>query len=97
MNVHFDNELETLASSSSWASIHVKDFRKAFVDPAVASYRGRIVTTTGDGMLVEFASAGIVRPSILAVRRFTVKRKVVGCSTGISAGLPPLAAQLTLP
>src|SRR3982074_2467821 len=31
--------------------------RKALVDPAIASHRGRIVKTTGDGMLVEFASA----------------------------------------
>jgi class 3 adenylate cyclase len=27
------------------------------VVPAIASHRGRIVKTTGDGMLVEFASA----------------------------------------
>ena len=31
--------------------------RKSLVDPATASHRGRIVKTTGDGMLVEFASA----------------------------------------
>ena len=30
--------------------------RKALVDPKIAEYRGRIVKTTGDGMLVEFAS-----------------------------------------
>src|SRR5215217_950674 len=35
----------------------LKAARKAFVDPAIASHRGRIVKTTGDGMLVEFASA----------------------------------------
>ena len=35
----------------------LKAARKAFVDPAIASYRGRVVKTTGDGMLVEFASA----------------------------------------
>lgn len=35
----------------------LKTARKAIVDPAMASYRGRIVKTTGDGMLVEFASA----------------------------------------
>src|SRR5258708_31073891 len=35
----------------------LKAVRKAFVDPAIASHRGRIVKTTGDGMLVEFASA----------------------------------------
>ena len=35
----------------------LKAIRKAIVDPAIASHRGRIVKTTGDGMLVEFASA----------------------------------------
>jgi adenylate cyclase len=35
----------------------LKAARKALVDPAIASHRGRIVKTTGDGMLVEFASA----------------------------------------
>ena len=35
----------------------LKAARKAIVDPAIASHRGRIVKTTGDGMLVEFASA----------------------------------------
>ncbi len=32
---------------------HLKDV----VDPAFVSHRGRIVKTTGDGLLVEFASA----------------------------------------
>jgi class 3 adenylate cyclase/TolB-like protein len=35
----------------------LKGHRKAIVDPAIANHRGRIVKTTGDGMLVEFASA----------------------------------------
>jgi adenylate cyclase len=35
----------------------LKAVRKALVDPAIDSHRGRIVKTTGDGMLVEFASA----------------------------------------
>src|SRR6202795_927370 len=35
----------------------LKSFRKALVDPAITTHRGRIVKTTGDGMLVEFASA----------------------------------------
>src|ERR1700730_17891860 len=43
------NEERTLAN--------LKSFRKALVDPAIAAHRGRIVKTTGDGMLVEFASA----------------------------------------
>jgi len=35
----------------------LKSFRKSLVDPAIAEHGGRIVKTTGDGMLVEFASA----------------------------------------
>src|SRR3954469_12115427 len=35
----------------------LKSFRKTLVDPAIAEHGGRIVKTTGDGMLAEFASA----------------------------------------
>jgi TolB-like protein/class 3 adenylate cyclase/Tfp pilus assembly protein PilF len=35
----------------------LKALRGKMVDPAIAAHRGRIVKTTGDGMLVEFASA----------------------------------------
>src|SRR6478735_7038539 len=35
----------------------LKAFRKTLVDPTIAKHRGRIVKTTGDGMLIEFASA----------------------------------------
>ena len=35
----------------------LKALRKTLVDPSIASHRGRIVKTTGDGMLVEFVSA----------------------------------------
>ncbi|MGC2025627.1 adenylate/guanylate cyclase domain-containing protein, partial [Bradyrhizobium sp.] len=35
----------------------LKAHRRAIVDPAIDAHKGRIVKTTGDGMLVEFASA----------------------------------------
>jgi adenylate cyclase len=35
----------------------LKARRREIVDPAIAAHHGRIVKTTGDGMLVEFASA----------------------------------------
>jgi adenylate cyclase len=35
----------------------LKAHRREVVDPAIADHKGRIVKTTGDGMLVEFASA----------------------------------------
>jgi adenylate cyclase len=34
----------------------LKSLRKTFVDPTIAAHRGHIVKTTGDGVLVEFAS-----------------------------------------
>jgi len=34
----------------------LKAVRKSLVDPTIAKHHGRIVKTTGDGMLVEFAS-----------------------------------------
>jgi len=36
---------------------NLKVLRKAVVDPKFVEHRGRIVKTTGDGLLVEFASA----------------------------------------
>ena len=47
----------------------LKAFRKSLVDPTIASYRGRIVKTTGDGMLVEFASAVDAVRSAFEVQR----------------------------
>ncbi len=35
---------------------HLKAHRKELVDPKITEHRGRIVKTTGDGMLVEFVS-----------------------------------------
>src|SRR3954468_5693489 len=34
----------------------LKGHRKALVDPKITEHRGRVVKTTGDGMLVEFVS-----------------------------------------
>src|SRR5258708_19924559 len=47
----------------------LKVFRKSLVDPAIAAHRGRIVKTTGDGMLVEFASAVDAARSAVEVQR----------------------------
>jgi adenylate cyclase len=37
--------------------VALKALRREIIDPAIAAHKGRIVKTTGDGMLVEFASA----------------------------------------
>jgi adenylate cyclase len=47
----------------------LKAIRKAIVDPTIASHRGHIVKTTGDGMLVEFASAVDAARSAIEVQR----------------------------
>ena len=44
-----EDETETLAQ--------LKTLRKEVFDPRVAEHQGRIVKTTGDSVLVEFASA----------------------------------------
>ena len=44
----------------------LKSTRATLVDPVIANHRGRIVKTSGDGMLVEFAS---VRSSSLPIKR----------------------------
>jgi adenylate cyclase len=46
-----------LAAVLAGTLARLKAVRKTLVDPTIASHSGRIVKTTGDGMLVEFASA----------------------------------------
>ena len=47
----------------------LKAIRKALIDPTIAAHRGHIVKTTGDGMLVEFASAVDAVRSAIEVQR----------------------------
>src|SRR6202040_2984385 len=47
----------------------LKAIRKTLVDPQIAAHRGRIVKTTGDGVLVEFASAVDAARCALEVQR----------------------------
>jgi adenylate cyclase len=35
--------------------VQLKGHRQALVDPQIEEHRGRIVKTTGDGLLVDFA------------------------------------------
>ena len=52
----------------------LKALRKTLVDPTIAAHRGRIVKTTGDGMLVEFASAVDAARSAIEVQRGMAER-----------------------
>jgi class 3 adenylate cyclase len=49
----------------------LKAHRRELVDPEIGAHRGRIVKTTGDGLLVEFASAVDAVRCALAVQRGT--------------------------
>ncbi|HEU0084640.1 MAG TPA: alpha/beta fold hydrolase, partial [Bradyrhizobium sp.] len=52
----------------------LKSHRRELVDPAIAEHRGRIVKTTGDGMLVEFASVVDAVSCSVHIQRAMVRR-----------------------
>src|ERR1700685_1242492 len=52
----------------------LQGIRRALVDPTFATHRGRIVKTTGDGMLVEFASAVDAARGAAEVQRAMAKQ-----------------------
>ena len=54
----------------------LKSHRRELVDPAIAEHCGRIVKTTGDGMLVEFASVVDAVSCAVYVQRGMVRRNV---------------------
>jgi class 3 adenylate cyclase len=51
-----------------------KAMRGEFLEPTIAAYRGRIVKTTGDGLLVEFASVVHAVACAAAIQRIIVLR-----------------------
>src|SRR5215468_10017791 len=54
----------------------LKAHRKELVDPKITEHRGRIVKTTGDGMLVEFASVVEAVRCAVDIQRGMVARNV---------------------
>ncbi len=57
----------------------LKAFRRELTDPKIAAHHGRVVKTTGDGVLIEFRSA------VDAVRcAVEVQRAITERNTGIS-------------
>jgi adenylate cyclase len=56
-----DDEEGTLAA--------IRALRRELIDPKIAEHRGRIVKTTGDGLLLEFASAADAVRCAIAVQR----------------------------
>src|SRR5215467_14328478 len=57
----------------------LKAHRRELVDPKIAAHHGRIVKTTGDGLLVEFPSA--VEAVACAI---AVQQGVAGRNTGVA-------------
>ena len=55
----------------------LKAIRKSLVDPAIATHRGRIVKTAGDGMLVEFASVVDAARCAIEVQRAMAEQNAV--------------------
>ncbi|MET4280083.1 MULTISPECIES: adenylate/guanylate cyclase domain-containing protein [unclassified Bradyrhizobium] len=45
-----------MGSDEEGTLTQIKSLRKNLIDPTITAHRGRMVKTTGDGMLVEFAS-----------------------------------------
>ena len=56
------------------ALVGLKTIRREIVDPAITEHKGRIVKTTGDGLLLEFASAV---DAVTWVYRFRRRRRSV--------------------
>ena len=80
-----DDEEGTLAA--------LKGHRKAIVDPAIANHRGRIVKTTGDGMLVEFASAvDAVHCAVDIQRSMAERNEVVPLNKRLNSALASMLA-----
>jgi class 3 adenylate cyclase len=52
----------------------LKAHRKELVDPKITEHRGRIVKTTGDGMLVEFVSVADAVRCVVDIQRGMLQR-----------------------
>jgi TolB-like protein/class 3 adenylate cyclase len=54
----------------------LKAYRREVIDPKIAEHRGRIVKTTGDGALIEFASAVDAVRCAIEIQRAMAERNV---------------------
>ena len=65
-----------MAEDETGTLVALKELRKAFVDPVIAEYRGRMVKLMGDGALVEFASAVDAVECSVAIQRSVAERNL---------------------
>jgi TolB-like protein/class 3 adenylate cyclase len=61
----------------------LKTHRREVIDTAIAEHKGRIVKTTGDGMLVEFASAVDAVTCAIAIQEKMLERSASGAEPRI--------------
>ena len=54
----------------------LKEHRRELIDPKIADHKGRIVKTTGDGILIEFPSVVEAVSCAVAVQRGMAERNV---------------------
>src|SRR5689334_25322327 len=54
----------------------LRTHRREFIDPKIAEHKGRIVKTTGDGLLVEFPSVVEAVACAVAVQRGMAERNM---------------------
>src|SRR5437764_15490309 len=54
----------------------LKSIRRELIDPKIGEHKGRIVKTTGDGLLVEFESVVVAVACAVAVQRGMAERNV---------------------
>src|SRR5262249_33142963 len=65
-----------MAADEEGTLAQLKAHRKDVIDPKITEHRGRIVKTTGDGMLVEFASVVDALRCAVEVQRGMTERNV---------------------
>jgi adenylate cyclase len=61
----------------------LKTIRREIIDPAIADHNGRLVKTTGDGLLVEFASAVDAVNCAMSVQQQMTDRSATASGPGI--------------
>ena len=91
-----------MEADESGTLAQLKSIRKELIDPKISEHRGRLVKTTGDGLLMEFFSVtdgvhgAIEIQEAMAERNAAVpadRRPAAGCRGDVGHGLKPSPSQ----